>query len=95
MHSNFILNILTVYQQNKWSCNPSNDFTVKNCLLGTVKLTRNVIKSRLIYNGQGIAFDGAGSWSFGNDFARYIVIFGVDNTLSSHTNNHKNNFDVR
>ena len=32
-------------------------------------------------------FDGAGSGSFGNDFARNVLIFGVDNISSSHTNN--------
>ena len=32
---------------------------------------------------QGIEFDGAGAWSFGNDFARNGVIFGV--CSSSHT----------
>ena len=41
-----------------------------------------------------IAFDGACSWSFCNDFARHVVIFGVDNNSSSHTDNHKNNFVV-
>ena len=56
-----MLNLLVVYELNCWSCNPSNDFTVKNCLLGTVKLTRNAVKSRFIYYGQGIAFDGADS----------------------------------
>ena len=25
-----------------------------------------------------------GSWSFGNDFARNVAIFGVDNSSSSH-----------
>ena len=29
-----------------------------------------------------------------NDFARNVVTFGVDNDLSSHTNNQKNNFLV-
>ena len=38
--------------------------------------------------------DGEGSWSFGNDFARNIKIFGVDNNSSSHTHNGKNNFLV-
>ena len=28
-------------------------------------------------NGYGIAFDGAGSWSFRKDLARNVVIFGV------------------
>ena len=29
-----------------------------------------------------------------NDFARDVVIFGVDNSLSFHTNNRKNKFSV-
>ena len=37
----------------------------------------------------GIAFDGAGSWSFGNDFAK-----NVENSSPSLANNHKNNFLV-
>ena len=37
-----------------------------------------------------IVFDGNGSGSFDNDFARNIVICGVDNSSSSHSDNHKN-----
>ena len=48
----------------------------------------------LTYNGRGIAYDGEGSWSFGNGFARNIIIFGVDNSSSYHTDNGKNNFLV-
>ena len=44
-------------------------------------------------SGYGIAFDRTGSWSFSNDLARNIVIFGVDRSSSSHTNR-KNNFLV-
>ena len=48
-----------------------------------------------MYSGYGIAFDELGSWSFDNDFARNVlVIFGVDNSCSSHTDNCKNNFLV-
>ena len=39
-------------------------------------------------------FEGAVSWSFSNEFARNVVFFGVDNSSSSHTDNHKNNFLV-
>ena len=39
-------------------------------------------------------FDGAGSRSLGNDFARNVLIFGVDNISSSHTNNWTNNVIV-
>ena len=41
-----------------------------------------------------MAFDGKGPWSFGNDFARNVTIFGIDNSSSSHTDNHKNDFLV-
>ena len=63
---------------------------LKNCLFGTVKLVRNTIKSKLTYNGWEIAFYG-GSWSFGNDVSRNVVIFGVDNSSSS-TDNQKKTF---
>ena len=67
---------------------------MKNCILGTVKLARNAIKSKFIYNGRGKVFDGKGLWSFGNGFARNDVIFVVDNSSSSYTDNRKNNFLV-
>ena len=35
-----------------------------------------------------------GSWSFGNDFGRNVVNFGVDSNSSFHTNNRKNPFLV-
>ena len=42
---NLILNLYVVYELNNWPRNPTNNFTLKNCLLGTVKLTRNAGKS--------------------------------------------------
>ena len=45
-------------------------------MLRTVKLVRNSIKGKTSCNGPGIAFDGEGSWSFENDSARNVVIFG-------------------
>ena len=33
-----------------------------------------------------------GSWSFGNGTSRKVKIFCVDNSSSSHADNHKNNF---
>ena len=45
-----------------------------------------------IYSGYGKAFDGTGSWNFGNDFAGNVIIFSAGNSSSSHTDNHKNNF---
>ena len=80
MYSNLILNLYIVYELNNWPCNPTNNFPLKIFLFGKVKLVRNATKNKLVYNGQGIAFDGEGMGCFGNDFGRNIVTFGVNNT---------------
>ena len=49
--------------------------------------------TKSVYSGYGIAFDSARSQSFGNGFARNVVIFGVNNSSSSHIDN-LNNFLV-
>ena len=92
LFSNFILNLYIVYELNNWSCNPTNSFTLENSLFVKVKLPRNADKSKFTYNGQGIGFDVKVIWSFGNGFARSNIIFGVNNTSSSHTDNKKKTF---
>ena len=47
---------------------------------------------KYVYSGYGIAFDGKISWSFNDDFARCVKMFGVDNNSLSHTDNLKNDF---
>ena len=47
-----------------------------------------------MYSGYGTAFDGAGLWSFGYDFARNVVTYAVDNSLLSHSDNLKSVFLV-
>ena len=39
-----------------------------------------------VYSGYKIIFDGKGGWGFGIHYARNIIIFGDDNSSSSHTN---------
>ena len=88
-----------VYELNNQPCNPTNNFTLKNCLFGTAKLTKSryIYKNagKFTYNGRGIAFDdGKGYWSFDNDYARIAVTFIFDNSSSPHIDNLKNNFLV-
>ena len=33
-------------------------------------------------------------WSFGNGYSKNVVVFGIDNSLSSHVDNQRNNFLV-
>ena len=92
LYNDFILNLYIVYEFNTKPHNPANSFSLKDCLFGTVKLTKNADKSKFTYNGRGIEFDGKGSWSFSNGFARNVTIFVVNNTSSSHMDIQKSNF---
>ena len=92
LYNDFILNLCIVYEFNTKPHNPANCFSLKDCLFGTVKLTKNADKSKFTYNGRGIEFDGKGSWSFSNGFARNVTIFVVNNTSSSHMDIQKSNF---
>ena len=47
-----------------------------------------------MYSEYGITFHSAGSWSFHTDFARNVIIFGVDNSSSYYCDNCKNEFLV-
>ena len=47
-----------------------------------------------MYSGYGTAFGELSSGSFGNGIARNVIIFGVDISSLSHTDNWKNNFLV-
>ena len=46
MYSNFILNLCIVYDLNTWPHNSTNNVTLKDCLFGTVQLTRNADKRK-------------------------------------------------
>ena len=65
---------------------------LKNCLYGANNLVRNSNKIKHVCNGYAIAFDGDTPWNLGNDFARNVVFFGIDNSSSSHTDYLKNDF---
>ena len=45
-----------------------------------------------MYSAYGITFDNGGSWSFHSGTTKNVIIFGVDNSSSSHVDNRKNNF---
>ena len=45
-----------------------------------------------VYSGYGITFDSGGWLSFNNGTATNFTVFGVDNSSSSYSDNHRNNF---
>ena len=87
-----IVNAYIAYDLGAWPRNPTNNFKFKNCLFGAPTIVKNSDKEKYVCRGYGITFDSWGSWSFDNDFARNVVIFGVDHSSSSHSDNRKNNF---
>ena len=87
-----VLNVYIVYDLDAWPKIPLRNFTLKNCLFGATNIVKNSDKEKYVYSGYGVAFDGKCEWSFGNYYAKNVIIFCVDNSLSSHTDNLKNNF---
>ena len=49
-------------------------------------------KEKFVYSRYGIKLDSASSWNFSNDFARNVMIFGVDDSSSSCSDNRKKDF---
>ena len=77
-----------------WPTNPADNFKCNNCLFAATNIVKSSDKKKYVYSIYGIKFDSAGLWSFGNDITRDVIIFGVDNSSSSH-HNYKRPFNVR
>ena len=69
------------------------NFTIKHCLFGATGVKSND-KEKWVYIGYGILFHEKVEWRFGNDYARNVVNFSIDNSSSSHVDNRKNKFLV-
>ena len=63
-------------------------------MFGATNIVKYNDKEKYVYSDYGTAFDGRGSWSLNNDSARNVIIFGLNNSSSSHTDNQKNDFLV-
>ena len=87
-----IVNVEIAYDLDACLRNHTNNFKFKSYLFGASNIVKTSYKEKYPYSGYGITFDSAGSWSFDNDFARNVIIFGADNSSLSHSDNHKNNF---
>ena len=87
-----IVNICFVYELYDCLKIPLKYFTLKKCLFGAINIVKKSDKVKLVYRRYGITFDERDWQSFGNGNARNVIIFGVDNSSSSHDDNLKNNF---
>lgn len=67
-------------------------FYNKTFLFGANNIVKDSDKNKYVFSGYGTTFDALGSWKFGNDFTRNVIIFDAHNCSSSHNDNHKNYF---
>ena len=81
-----IVNIYIVYEITS-DYKDINYPTLENCLLASVKLTKNADIDKYGYSRYGIGFDRETSFSFGNEVGKNVIIFGVDMSSSTKTDN--------
>ena len=90
LHEN-IVNLYITYKLVSWSRNLNRVFTLGNCLLGAVKLTKNTDPDNYGYSGYGNGFDASSQflWSDGTSGKNVAMFFGVNNSSSVYTDNKK------
>ena len=68
--------------------NLNTDFILKNCLFGSVKLTKNTDADKYKYSGYRIGFDSRSKFLFiDGSMGKNVIIFGADMSSSVHIDN--------
>ena len=69
------------------------DFTLKDCLVGGVKLAKNAHSNKYVYSGYSAGLDSRSEFSLpDSSMGKYVIIFGVYMTSSVHIDNRKRYF---
>ena len=85
---NNVMNLYIAYELNIWLQDLNAEFTLKDCLFGNIKITKNTDPDKFSYPGYGIGFDSHLVYSIPNfDWGKNSIIFGVDMSSSVHTDN--------
>ena len=83
-----MINLYISYTGNPQLRNLNTDFTLSNCLFGSVKLTKNADLDKYKYRGYGIGLDSCSEFSFTDgSFRKNVIIFAADMSSSVHTYN--------
>ena len=61
-----LVNADIFYDLDYCSRNSLNNFILQNCLFCVTNIGKNNGRSKNVYTNYGLAFEGAGSWSFSN-----------------------------
>ena len=70
-----VINLYISYVLNPWLRNLKTDFTLKNCLFGSVKLIKNSGPDKYKYSGYGIGFYSRSEFSFTNGSMEKMLLF--------------------
>ena len=83
-----VVNLFTAYELDTWSRDLNTDFTLKDCLFGAVKLTKNADVDKYKYSSYGVQFDSQSAFSLSNSSIRKNVLnFRADMSSSVHIDN--------
>ena len=87
-----ILNIYMVYYLDARPRIPTNNLKFKDLLFRATSLVKSSGKEKYVYIRYRITFDSVGWSSFDNETARNVIVFGVDKSSSSNSDNRKTIF---
>ena len=83
-----VINLYISYTLGPQLRNWNTDFTLGNCLFGSVKLTKNAHLDEQKYAGYGIRFYSCSEFLFKDgSYGKSVIIFGADVSSSVHVNN--------
>ena len=73
-----VINLYISYTLGHQLRNLNTDFTLSNCIFGSVKLTKNTDLDKYKYTGYGIGFDSGLELLFTDgSYRRNVIIFGA------------------
>ena len=85
---NNVVNLFIVDELSRWSKDLNAEFSLKECLFGNVKITKNFDPDKYSYSAYGIRFDSDSLFSVPNfDWGKNAIIFGVKMSSSVHIDN--------
>ena len=80
-----MINLYISYTLGPQLRNLNTDFTLANCLFGSVKLTKNADLDKYKYIGYSIQFDSRSEFLFTDgSYGKNVIIFGADISSSVH-----------
>ena len=83
-----VLNLYISYTLNPQLRNLNTDYTLGNCLFGSVKLTKNADVDKYMFSNYNIGFDFRSHYLFtGGSIGKNVIIFGADMSSSVHIDN--------